>query len=209
MAQNLAVARVVAVWRFQTPSLGDTDMIAAEIIGQVLAASGRMAADGADLVLTAPNRYLLNLLDSLKVHQPAIVAALAHPDLLWWRVAILEPGGRTVEVDTPSGWTLADWQPGPGCAVTAIAGLPRPHRPTSIRPWRPPARGWRASLQRSSGRCYPPRTSPTSRPAASPSRRARLHPVICRGYPVGAGGAHPGRHCYRHESVTLISASAR
>jgi len=51
---------------------------------------------------------------------------------LWWRVAILLPGGRTVEVDTPSGWTLADWQAyaeryhGPGCAVTAIAELPKP-----------------------------------------------------------------------------------
>ncbi|MDQ3581172.1 MAG: DUF3987 domain-containing protein [Pseudomonadota bacterium] len=54
------------------------------------------------------------------------------PDRLWWRVAILEPGGRTVEVDTPSGWNLPEWQAfaeryhGPGSAVTAIAGLPRP-----------------------------------------------------------------------------------
>jgi hypothetical protein len=53
------------------------------------------------------------------------------PEPLWWRVAIAEPGGRTVEVDTPSGWTLADWQAyaeryhGPGCAVTPIAGLPK------------------------------------------------------------------------------------
>jgi hypothetical protein len=28
----------------------------------------------------------------------------------WWRVAIQEPGGRTIEVDAPSGCTLADWQ---------------------------------------------------------------------------------------------------
>jgi hypothetical protein len=53
-------------------------------------------------------------------------------DPSWWRVAILEPGARTVEVDTPSGYTLADWQAyaeryhGPGCAVTPIAGLPKP-----------------------------------------------------------------------------------
>jgi hypothetical protein len=32
------------------------------------------------------------------------------PDRLWGRVAIQEPGGGTVEVDTPSGWTLTDWQ---------------------------------------------------------------------------------------------------
>ncbi|MFN2525455.1 MAG: hypothetical protein ABR505_04225, partial [Actinomycetota bacterium] len=32
------------------------------------------------------------------------------PGALWWRVSILEPSGRTVEVDTPSGWTLPDWQ---------------------------------------------------------------------------------------------------
>ena len=34
----------------------------------------------------------------------------AEPNPLWWRVAIQEPGGRVVEVDAPSGWTLADWQ---------------------------------------------------------------------------------------------------
>lgn len=28
------------------------------------------------------------------------------PGTLWGRVAILDPGGRTVEVDAPSGWTL-------------------------------------------------------------------------------------------------------
>jgi hypothetical protein len=48
------------------------------------------------------------------------------------RVAITEPGGRTIEVDTSSGWNLADWQAyaeryhGPGCTVTPIAGLPKP-----------------------------------------------------------------------------------
>jgi hypothetical protein len=87
-------------------------MIAAEIIGQVLDAGGQIAVDGADLVLTAPRPLPADLLDTLKAHKPDILAALAHPDdaALWWRVAILEPGGRTVEVDTPSGWTLPDWQ---------------------------------------------------------------------------------------------------
>jgi hypothetical protein len=59
--------------------------------------------------------------------------ASAHPDdaALWWRVSILEPGGRTVEVDAPSGWTLPDWQAyadryhGPGCVVTAVLPLPK------------------------------------------------------------------------------------
>jgi hypothetical protein len=51
---------------------------------------------------------------------------------LWWRVALREPGGRSVEVDAPSGWTLRDWQAyadryhGPGCIVTPIAGMPKP-----------------------------------------------------------------------------------
>jgi hypothetical protein len=51
-------------------------------------------------------------------------------DPLWWRVVLIEPGGQTIEVDAPSGWTLADWQAyaeryhGPGCAVTPKALLP-------------------------------------------------------------------------------------
>jgi hypothetical protein len=57
---------------------------------------------------------------------------VGHPAVLWWRAAILDPGGRTIELDTASGWTLADWQAyadryhGPACAVTPIAGLPKP-----------------------------------------------------------------------------------
>jgi hypothetical protein len=53
-------------------------------------------------------------------------------------VAILEPGGRTIEVDTPSGYTLADWQAyaeryhGPGCFVTPIVGLLKPRRPVNL-----------------------------------------------------------------------------
>jgi hypothetical protein len=58
---------------------------------------------------------------------------------LWWRVAITEPGGRTIEVDAPSGWTLGDWgayaaryHHGPGCTLAPIAGLPNPRTPASI-----------------------------------------------------------------------------
>jgi hypothetical protein len=60
------------------------------------------------------------------------------PEPLWWRVSITDPGGRTVEVDTPSGWTLSEWVAytlryyGPGCAVTAIAGLPKPRAPVNL-----------------------------------------------------------------------------
>ena len=49
------------------------------------------------------------------------------PSTLWWRVSVRESGGRLVQVDAPSGWTLADWQAyaecyhGPGCVVTPIA----------------------------------------------------------------------------------------
>jgi hypothetical protein len=58
----------------------------------------------------------------------------ARPDdvALWWRVAILEPGGRTVETDTPSGWNLGEWAAyaeryhGPGCTLAPIARLPKP-----------------------------------------------------------------------------------
>lgn len=62
----------------------------------------------------------------------------AEPARLWWRVAIQEPGGQTVEVDAPSGDTLADWQAyaeryhGPGCTVTPIAGLPKARAPVNL-----------------------------------------------------------------------------
>jgi hypothetical protein len=36
------------------------------------------------------------------------------------RVAVREPGGQTVEVDTPSGWTLMDWQAYAVSATTAL-----------------------------------------------------------------------------------------
>jgi hypothetical protein len=62
----------------------------------------------------------------------------ADPDPLWWRISITEPGARTVEVDTPSGLTLAEWRAyaeryhSPGCAVTPIAGLPKPRVPVNL-----------------------------------------------------------------------------
>ena len=106
--------------------------------------------EGDALRYRGPREALAGLLPTLKVHKPEILAALAHPDdiTLWWRVAITEPGARTVEIATPSGWTLADWRAyaehyhGRGCAVTPIAGLPKPsgHRSSSMRSWRPPAR---------------------------------------------------------------------
>jgi hypothetical protein len=40
-------------------------------------------------------------LDPLLPLSPAAESVPAAP--LWWRVSIVEPGGRTVEVDTPSG----------------------------------------------------------------------------------------------------------
>ena len=145
-------------------------MIAAEIIAQVLDAGGQVTADGADLVLTAPRPLSPDLLDQIKAHKLAILEVLAAADdnALWWRVAITEAGGRTIEVDTP-GYTLTDWQAyaaryhGHGCAVTPIAPLPKPRdRSTSMRPYYgPPARTWRASRYRSSGRSCLPGTSRT------------------------------------------------
>ncbi|MGH8570440.1 MAG: hypothetical protein ACREXU_21155 [Gammaproteobacteria bacterium] len=58
--------------------------------------------------------------------------------VLWWRIAITEPGGRTFEVDSPSGFTLPEWQAyaeryhAPGCTITPIAGLPKPRAPVLL-----------------------------------------------------------------------------
>jgi hypothetical protein len=57
-------------------------MSAAEIIDQVLDAGGQIAADGADLVLTAQRPLPPALLDQIKAHKPELLAALAHPDPL-------------------------------------------------------------------------------------------------------------------------------
>lgn len=62
----------------------------------------------------------------------------ADDDVLWWRVGILEPGGRRFEVDAPSGWIMSDWQAyaeryhGPGCDLAPIAGLPPPRAPVNL-----------------------------------------------------------------------------
>ncbi|MGH8577107.1 MAG: hypothetical protein ACREXJ_09380 [Gammaproteobacteria bacterium] len=95
----------------------------------------RLRVEGTDLLCDAPQGALTpELVADLKAHKAEILAALTP----WWRVSITEPGGRTFEVDTPSGWTLPEWQAyafryhGPGCAVTAIAGLPSPRAPAPI-----------------------------------------------------------------------------
>lgn len=54
-------------------------MIAADIIGQVLAAGGQIAVDGSDLVLSAPRPLPGDLLDRLKAYKPALLAALTTP----------------------------------------------------------------------------------------------------------------------------------
>ena len=47
-------------------------------------------------------------------------------------VSITEPGGKVIEVDAPSGWTLAEARSyaeryhGPGCTVTPLLPLPTP-----------------------------------------------------------------------------------
>jgi hypothetical protein len=85
--------------------------------------------------------------DSFCSTQGAHVSEIEAPGALWGRVAIRGPDGRTVELDSPSGYTLTDWQAyaeryhGPGCVVTVIAGLPKPRdRSTSMRRYGPPAR---------------------------------------------------------------------
>jgi hypothetical protein len=54
-------------------------MSAAELIDQVLEAGGQIAADGSDLVLSAPRPLPPALLDQLKLHKPDIVKALGSP----------------------------------------------------------------------------------------------------------------------------------
>jgi hypothetical protein len=101
----------------------------------------RLRVEGTDLQYDGPKGAMTpDLIAELKAHKPAILAALAHPEdvALWWRVAVREPGGRTIEVDLPSGLTLcestayAERYHGPGCAVAPIAGLPKPRAPLNL-----------------------------------------------------------------------------
>jgi hypothetical protein len=55
-------------------------MTAAGLIAQILAAGGKVTADGPDLVLTAPRPLPTELLGKLKAHKPDILAALAIDD---------------------------------------------------------------------------------------------------------------------------------
>jgi hypothetical protein len=70
------------------------------------------------------------------------------PDRLCWRIAILEPGGQTIEGDTPSGWTCPTGKPTPS-ATTSLGATSRRspsfpslgYRSTWRRPYAPPASG--------------------------------------------------------------------
>ena len=88
-------------------------MIAAEIIGQVLHAGGQIEVDGADLVLDSDPPVVRRPSGQAQSPQARSFwrrSGIPTTSPLWWRVAIREPDGQTIEVDTPSGWTLPDWQ---------------------------------------------------------------------------------------------------
>ncbi len=55
-------------------------MRVSDLIAEVHAAGGRIAADGPDLVLTAPSPLPGELVAQVKAHKPAILAALSKPD---------------------------------------------------------------------------------------------------------------------------------
>jgi hypothetical protein len=96
--------------RYDTPAAIIREA-AAEGESLALSSAGTIKATGDQ---AAVNRWL----PLLREHKTAILTALAHPDALWWRVAILEPGARTVEVHTPSRWTLAEWATTPTATTT-------------------------------------------------------------------------------------------
>jgi hypothetical protein len=105
-----------------------------DILTAIRAAGITLAVDGGNLIVTPKTAITDDIRTRSASNKPQILAALAGPDdvSLWWRVAVREPGGRTVEVDTPSGWTMAEWTAyaahyhGPGCAVTAVLPFPTP-----------------------------------------------------------------------------------
>ncbi|MGH8573668.1 MAG: hypothetical protein ACREX8_14010, partial [Gammaproteobacteria bacterium] len=110
-------------------------MTAAEIIGKVVEAGGKVASDGADLVLTAGRPLPADLLDRLKAHKADILAALAMTDQAAaprgartslstaalaelppedaacpsWRVSIVGPKALNIELEMRSAWTVSDW----------------------------------------------------------------------------------------------------
>ena len=115
-------------------------MTPAEVLAAARATGVTLWAEGDALRYRGPREArTAELLDQFKAHKAALMAELAAAaDALLWRVAILEPDVRTVEVDTPSGWTLPDWQAyaqryhGAGCAVRPIAGLPKARAPVNL-----------------------------------------------------------------------------
>jgi hypothetical protein len=68
--------------------------------------------------------------ETIKGEAESTEPAGRQPAALWWRVSVLEPGGRSVEVDTPSGWTMGKWAAYAaryhGRVVTAVLPLPKP-----------------------------------------------------------------------------------
>ena len=118
----------------------------------------------------------------------------AEPDRLWWRVSILEPGGRTVEVDAPSGCTLPDWEAyaeryhGPGCTVRPLLPLPKPRAPVHLDDALRTACEGVEGITPAEFRSLLSPEDLEDIAAGDIHRRdpPRLRPVIRRGHPVGA-----------------------
>ena len=99
-------------------------MTPAAILNEAGAAGVTLWLEGETLRYRGPREALTaDLLHRLKAHKPAILAALArtNADALWWRVAITETGGRTVEVETPPAgpWPTGKPTPSPTTALGA------------------------------------------------------------------------------------------
>ena len=77
-------------------------MIAADLIGQVVAAGGQIRSDGTGLVLTAASPLPADLLADLKAHKPAearrqkVLAMLARSRGALLREQVFEPDGRAL-----------------------------------------------------------------------------------------------------------------
>jgi hypothetical protein len=121
------------------------------------------------------------------------------PTACGWGVAILDPGGQTIEVDTPSGWTLPDWRPTPdryhrsGYAVMPIAGLPKPRASANLDKALADACDGAADITPAQFRALlSPEDVAASRQATSHRGPTRLCRVIHRADPVGAAGLGGG-----------------